>query len=884
MLIHGIFRDKNDTPITVRIITGGDTVAQKEIGTGDLKFGTRFEIKCECEDTFEHVIMQNASIELKTKNYIGGTLFPNNARDIKVDIIRNNVNIFSGYAEPCTFQQPFATIWDFFTVNCTDALTVLKYSNYKNVTAGTYNTVKTAADMVTFKSILQSILSDVLTDTGGSVFYDNSKGISSGHESTIFDNLSVSELVMFGESYDDVWTKLETLEEMLRYLNLHIIQWGTDFYIFDWDTIKNGVNTWTTLLGSGSASHTSVTTAILNSSHSSSNSNITISDVYNQVQVECDVENQETVISSPMDDDELENAYTGKAKYCTEFISEGNGESAWEAFQNMVAGNATSYDAAKQVDWYVQIMKSAAWNLWRNNSQKMDTLFSSYQTDVLKVLEQNRLTPLLLNLGKVEKQVDVTDNSVTSKIDMSQYLVISVNGNWRGDDSQDSEDLASISPSESEISAKNYSHGIVEYIGNSAGGAFSPVDSSTTNYLVFSGKLCLMPPQWETDRFRACQNGSPSGEDLTRGYGFHQTVPSDNNDYGRYYTRKFYTNDGSTFLSTGKSLSPFTSDKSNHLLQYNYSGVGDGTDTISKLAVLECELIIGDKRCVEINMDASGNSEFVWVDKNSGVQQTYVDENGNTQTYLKKTFSLGVNPKIGDRIVGDEYSLQNTVSYTQNIDAEGTAIPIRMSDALSGQVEFRILGPVNQTWNDITRRHPSFWRHTKWAEAAKSVLSHTENIWIKDFECKLYSDAGSSTNKDKDLVYCSNETQKYTSAKDDITFKMVTQLTAAEASSMGVPTATPLNAVINTSTHLGQTSLYNARTGETAKAEEHYVDQYYREYSTPKLIYDIDIHDDDVTVDFRNKFSSSVLGKTFFIQAWSRDLKYNSVHLKLKEV
>ena len=126
-------------------------------------------------------------------------------------------------------------------------------------------------------------------------------------------------------------------------------------------------------------------------------------------------------------------------------------------------------------------------------------------------------------------------------------------------------------------------------------------------------------------------------------------------------------------------------------------------------------------------------------------------------------------------------------------------------------------------------------------------------------------------------------TQKYISSKDDITFELVTQLTADEANSMGVTTATPLNAVINTSTRLGQTSLYNARTGETAKAEEHYVNQYYQAYSTPKLIYELDVHD-DATVDFRNKFTSSVLGKTFFVMGMSRSLRFAQAHLKLKEV
>lgn len=882
MLIHGSFRDKNEKLISVNIVTDGDTISRLEIGSDTLKFGgDPVEITCECEDTFEHVIRQRASIQLKTKNYIGGSLFPGNARSIKVDILRDGYTLFSGYAEPCTFAQPFATIWDEFTINCTDTLSALQYSNYKDVVAGSYDSVHTSANMVTFLSILQNVLGNILTDTGGKVYYDNSKGIEAGRESSIFSDLSISELVMLGESYDDVWTKLKTLEEMMRYLNLHIIQWGADFYIFDWDSLKQGISSWSALIGSSGTTHTVLTTAILNSSHSSSDSNITISEVYNQIQVECDVMSQDLVISSPLDDDNMVNAYPGKVKFCTEFISEGNGETAWEAFNAMVTGNATNYESAKQVDWYAQIMKSTAWNLWRNNSQKMDSLYNGYQTDVLKYLEQNHITPLLVSMGKVEKQIDITDNSPVSKIDMSKYLVISINGNYRN---ENIEDLVSVSPSESEISAKNYSHGIIEFIGGNAGGAFSPVENDTVNYLVFSGTLCLMPNQWETDRYNSCRNANPSGEDLTVGYGFHQTVPSDNNDYGRYYTRKFYSNDSeSNYLTSGKSLHPFTSDKSNHLLQYNYSSQGEGVDRTSKLAVLECELIIGDKRCVEINMDEYGNSEFVWVDKNTGYPQSYVDENGVTQTYNKMTFSLGVNPKIGDRIVGDEFPIQNTINYTQNIDAEGTAIPIRMSDALSGQVTFRILGPINQTWNDITRRHPTFFRHTKWETLSKSVLSHTENIWIKDFQCKIYTGNANSVSKEKNVCYCSNMSQRYISCKDDITFEFVTQLTIAEANSMGVTSAAPLNAVINTSTHLGQTSIYNAVTHETAKAEEHYVDQYYRAYSTPKLIYDIDVHDDE-TVDFRNLFTSSVLGKTFFVQGLSRSLRFASAHLKLKEV
>ena len=86
-------------------------------------------------------------------------------------------------------------------------------------------------------------------------------------------------------------------------------------------------------------------------------------------------------------------------------------------------------------------------------------------------------------MGSIEKNTDTTDNSPTSKIDMNSYLFISINGN--NDDSE-----ANHSPSDQTIQNRS---GMIEYIGNSSGGVFSPTDDNTTNYLVFSGKICLMP-------------------------------------------------------------------------------------------------------------------------------------------------------------------------------------------------------------------------------------------------------------------------------------------------------------------------------------------------------------------------------------------------------
>ena len=47
------------------------------------------------------------------------------------------------------------------------------------------------------------------------------------------------------------------------------------------------------------------------------------------------------------------------------------------------------------------------------------------------------------------------------------------------------------------------------------------------------------------------------------------------------------------------------------------------------------------------------------------------------------------------------------------IDAEGIAIPIKKADKVSGRVKFMILGPVNALWDVVTRRHKTWFRHTK---------------------------------------------------------------------------------------------------------------------------------------------------------------------------
>jgi hypothetical protein len=283
-------------------------------------------------------------------------------------------------------------------------------------------------------------------------------------------------------------------------------------------------------------------------------------------------------------------------------------------------------------------------------------------------------------------------------------------------------------------------------------------------------------------------------------------------------------------------------------------------------------------------MDEYGNSEYKWFTLGQEPTETYVDTDGTEKTYQKTTFSLGINPKIGDYIIGQEYDIQNNIWYWMNLNnIEGTAIPIKKEDALSGTVIFRVLGVINLTWNDITRRHPSFWRHTKWYTNTRYVLAHTENIIIQDFNCKIASDnAGNQKIEDeKDLIYMSDETDRFINKKEDIEFKFITQLTAEEAAEKQINNSINLNAVINANNGIAISNIYDRFTGETAKAEEHYVDQYFRQYSSPKILMKMTIHG---IPSISNRYISNVLNKQFFTQSVNTDVKMNKSQITIKEI
>ena len=905
MYIHGKFINEVNDIITVHIVTNNDRTKEIEIGIENVLFADDpVEISNEVNDTFDHLLRSSAKIRLLCREYIP-EFFCSSCRDAIVNVYQGERCVFAGFIEPQTFSQSFVQYLDEIELNCIDVLSALQYSKYKNIgSLGViYAIVKNEAQQRSIYDIIMEILDgitstlDILGTGAVSFLYDGSKAIDSkaGNRYSILSQLSISELLFLGDEEDDVWQQDAVMEECIKYLNLHIAQDGFKFYLFSWETVKSGeAIVWYDLKKKkANAAESYRIVDFSNANVYGTDTTISIGDVYNQLLLTCKIEDVDSIIESPLDDDLLVSPYANMQKYCTEYAADGEGKSAYKAFYAMTHEDNTDFGAGSVTNWFLQVMRNSQWSFPVGSLGSTD-LISKYASDGLNQQAlpnylANHLGGAIFSMGKIKIESAKDDNAPVSKVDMSNYLVISVNGN--GIDNDESKTY----PSEMAIKAKIP---YAVYTGNKVGGVFSPSDNETTNYIVLSGKVILNPTMKMTNTYftlntkewaQPIEIGKPNTV-----YVWHQTVPSRNNGDGRYYTRKYWKAERPNTEeiydpNTQYGFIPYSGEGPQEY-EYKYSAYGESSDKISKVAVLACMLIIGGKCVVEKTPDNdlgtgvpyTGNGwpqDFVWRDYKPR------ESCASDEEYYQQCFNIGFDPKIGDKLIGTEYSLQGNHDYKIGIDAEGIAIPIKKADKVSGRVQFMILGPVNTVWGEITRRHPSFWRHTKWGTNQIPLLAHVSSIMLKSFEVKVYSDNGliNNNNDDNDVIYMSDTKESFVNRKDDLEFKISSALTSSECQKLGVSNGVKLSTLLNNQTGDGILSIYDYNAKVQDKAEHLYVDSYYREYHKPRVLMVQSIKDDG-SIDLFTHYRHLAMNREFYIQGIGRNLMEGSAELTIKEI
>lgn len=903
MLFSGTFYNDQNDAITVVICTKGDNAKKVEIG--EEKNGIFFtddpvEITSQANDTFDHLLCYQASVRLLCKNFVPD-FFCSSCRDAVVNILRNEECIFVGYVEPQAFSQGYNEDYDEVKLTCIDCLSALSYSNYRNVGAAAvlYDALKGKAAQRTFYDIIAEILNDVgeaANYMGGGTFkimYDGSKALSNGTGDeiyNIFQNISINELLFFGDEEDDMWTQEDVLNEILKYLNLHIVQEGTTFYIFSWESIRNGSHLNFYEIDKGFEKSIEIPTYQVGKDIevADCDTKISIGETYNELLLTDNVTEVDDMIESPLDDESLVAAGNFQ-KYMTEYIAEGEGKTAYNSMKAMVTGGRTDWQDASQVDWFCWPKAVTNWKFYGiENGSRID-MYEKYPADGTKqqdILDKGLTAGIgacVCAFGKIERKNGGNTSSLVTSVSMDNYLIISTMGR-------------SGHPTEGEILA---SCPVAEYTGNKSGGTFSPADSDTINYIVISGKMVLNPVMNVTDVFGRMSLEASWNFPVVHPY-WHKTVPSRNNGDGRYYTRKYWYSEQWNEEPVGYgeannadstlSFYPYTgTGPQEH--EYKYSAVGTATDTIKRVGLISCMLIVGDKCVVECNKgdkNAVGGTSQGEGDTDDFVWKKYKErsECASDDEYYAQSFTVGIDPKLKDKIIGTEFEIRKNAPYTKGITAEGTAIPIRMSDHISGSVQFKILGPVNAEWNEVTRRHPSFWRHTKWSQDSHLLLQEINSIMLKEFKIEVVSDNGKigAVSDEKDIVYKSDTGESFINRKDDLEFRITTALTSKECKALGVNNAVKLSSPQNEATKNALTSIYDRNQNLADKPEKLYVDAYWQEWHEPRVVMTQNVIEPKKGLSFASIFSVPIIGKRFYVQGIDRNLTEGTAVVTMREL
>ena len=909
MRYEGYYTNRHNERIDLTILTEGDTDETITIGTGELFFAADpVELTSEVDDALTVVRSQRATVRLLAAEYMAD-FYGLTCRHARVNIRREGVLVFAGYVVPQVLTGSWDEILVEVELDCVDALGALEYERYGGVgAAGTdFDALCRSASLRTMGDILTGAIRCVasgldLQDTTAEpvIRYDGSRLTRDWEGETPFAGLKLAERLLLSADEEDTWTLREVVEQMLRYLDLHIVQEGMVFSVYSRESLSAAASiTWTALEG-GSGTETATAIALHTlSAHETTDeaTKLETTEAYSRLELTAQTSDTDTLIESPLKESSLTPLYGGMQKYVTEYLVDLGSTSRAKGLAALVSAALNHAPASPgdmtRTDYYVQLMSHPRWTLYfSGRPQSQLHLDGEGQQELINKVITYPGAALLLRQGKAERGGSSKDSSATSVLSTSVCMVIGVSGN--GVDSE-----GGVVPSDEDLK-RNIPSAVYEG-GGEGGASLSPADSEVTNYIVLSGRVKLNPlcpvsgdwPDFEAKvKAEAEKNGGTVlvAGDVIEGIKNVTAAQGDALRMVRYWKTSDWRQDPKTDTDTRLGYVPPLSSLCPGL-EFKYSGVGDKDDHVSRIAVLACMLRVGDKCVVEkplgetLGTSTAGTgdgelADYVWQRFKTREECADDDE------YYAQSFLIGFDPKIGDKLVGTDFDLRANFDVSAGLSTAGTAIPIRQTDGVSGEVHFEILGPVNVVWDEVSRRHPTFFRHTKWAQKSVALLSRVSNICLSNFEVTVVSDNGHrmGTNTDSDVVYTSREDARYSQVKDDLEMRITSALTAAEAESLGTDT----HVCLSTPTTWDGTpvrTLYNTLTAETAKPELLYLDHAWREWHAPRLeVYQSVEETAQSPLSIWQRWRlPSLPGRTFRIESIDRNLTDGTARLRLSQ-
>lgn len=989
MIIYGTYKNINDTDIKVVIYDRKHTsnVDAYEISDDDLDATHHFcfrnkaiKIKHNWSDMFSPIITGEATISLVTNIWVGDMLYASDLGDIIVYIMKGNELEFLGFVEPRTYEQPINKQKNVIEVHCIDYLMSAENLKLSTIGNSSYGELKMAAKYTSILDTLEKIGLFGQTFTfpdpngGSAVTFTNNLLIDSNIQALL--SKRIHESLWLGDEMDDEKSLAEILEEICKYTNTRIVSPNGETTLMLCNNVGDyAANSYNSVYNCNE--QTVVTTSDWHPAipkEEIANEKVSMDEVIPQISVTCKLDTLDDVIESPLQKDALKSPYTNLQLYMTEYMAADEVSQDHNRFMNLIRHgdsqwrtvNSLMEDAYKNTalrNWYIRYVNNPLWTFNNNFSTMVsnNTVVDAknvYKKQYMPALDMNNtyetyvnnfdglgiispgsttmyLNPYIISFGKGNKRTypDVTPDTYPS---MKNYLIIPCPETW----------LSRYNSSNiTEQQAYDWINGQLAKYDPTAGGTpmityngnktlnLSPSDSETTNYIVFTGRMKLLPSIHYTDErkdfydkdgtynyrglsFEASREWIMRWRDARIANNTYDNIDWDNykaqsadaRDKKRFYWQRYYTRTypssgtiysmheasdtgytDATYPALNDPIDPdaprtrngmnWMPDVESYAKQYLY-----GTTKTSKYnwnsfsmpfcSVLQCRLQIGDKYVNETTTDTSTKQTFEWsTDPNS-------------------SFTLGIRLTPNeDCIIGEgAKDLMNNIDVSMNIEGSGTAIPITQADNIHGELKFEILGPFNAT---IDNTH-HYYKHATWFRSSKEswdtneicLLNHVRAIQIEEFECVVKSDhaKNSSMNTDNDLCYMSTDTGIKTAEKKDIDFELTTSLTEKEAYNLGIATGISYNNPLN-----ADGTPYTATSPN--KPEEKYITSLFNLYDEPKKIIEYKAkYTQDLMEMYRAVYLCDLMSHmnvanfNVFVTSTEIDLYYNRIKVKIREI
>ena len=379
MRIHGTFLNSSALAVTVEIITRRDTLTSIEIGSDEAGLwfpaSEAFTTESGLNDTFDVVLQSSATLRLETTDY-RAEFYQRACRDAVVTVSVAEADgttrtRFLGCVEPRQYSQDFSggQLSNDIELPLIDALSSLQYASYAHIGAPgvSFQKVREASSVRSFLSIIKDLISETpCADLPYRLYYDGSKALASdaARRFSILSEIGVAETVFIGEDEDDTMTMLETLEHMLRFLNLHIVQQGLDFFVFSWESLRQPSIQWRCLIG-GAPDFTQQLSpqALSDSTVFGTRMDIEMGETYNRLVLDVKPADVTDVVASPLSSDALVPMFTGKQLYATCLWAAGTGDTSSKAFQALLNDQPTTYDGAHTVEYFLWAKSAIGWRI-----------------------------------------------------------------------------------------------------------------------------------------------------------------------------------------------------------------------------------------------------------------------------------------------------------------------------------------------------------------------------------------------------------------------------------------------------------------------------------------------------------------------------------------